>query len=115
MDAPHTCEEQEIQEIISAIKKAFKDNFRMNSSTIEIIHNHLGKLQDYLINLENMQELSWVVTDFIESTSNLLELSDNHLQIKLTFKSNIACLERHFLTCYQKTVIIIGSYFLYQV
>lgn len=96
MDVSHICEEQEIKEIVSAIKKAFNDSFRMNSSTIEIIHNHLGKLQDYLTNLANTEDLSLVVTDFIEITSNLLGLSDNHLQIKLTLKSNIARLEEAF-------------------
>lgn len=103
MDASHIDDVQEIQKIISGIKKTFNNSFRTNSSTIEIIHNQLDKLRDYLTNMTNMEELLSVVTDFIGSTSNLLELSDNRLQSKLTLKSNIAQLEEAFLTFSQNS------------
>jgi len=96
MDDPHISDVQEIQEIFSAIKKAFNDSLRMNSSAIEKIHNHLCKLQDYLTNLTNAQELSSVVSDCIDDTINLLGLSNKHLQIKSTLKSNIARREEAF-------------------
>jgi len=96
MATPNICEAEEIQEIISAIKKTVNQNFRMVSFTIEIIQTHLGKLRDYLTNLANTQELSSIVSDFIEDTTNLPRLSNDHQQIELTLKSNIARLEEAF-------------------
>ena len=56
---------QEIQKIISDIKKTVNQTFRMDSSTIELINNHLGRLKDYLTSLDNAQDLMSAVNDFI--------------------------------------------------
>jgi hypothetical protein len=95
-------DELEIKEIISSIKKAFCDSFRMDSSPIELIHNHLLRLQDYLTYLDNAQDLSSVVSHFIENLTNLHGLFNNNLQIKLFLKSNIVLLEESFLN-FQRT------------
>ena len=107
-------EAEEIQEIISSIKKTFYESRRMDSSTIELIRNHLGRLQEYLTCLDNTQDLSSVVSDFIGSTSNLLGLHDNHLQNKLTLKSSIMRLEEEFFKfrqnfdCYRQMLFVPG-------
>jgi hypothetical protein len=88
--------ELEIEEIISSIKKTCRDSSRMDSSTVELIKDNLLKLQDYLTHLDNTQDLSSVVSDFIRSTNSLLELFNNHLEIKLTLKANITLLEKEF-------------------
>lgn len=93
--------ELEIEEIISSIKKTFRDSSRMYSSTVAGIKENLLKLQDYLTHLDNTQDLSSVVNDFIGSTNSLLELFNNHLEIKLTLKANIALLEKEFLNYQQ--------------
>jgi len=105
-------DELEIQEIISSIKKTVRDSFRMDSSPIELVHNHLLRLQDYLTYLENTQDLSSVVSNFIESLTNLHGVHNNHLQIKLFFKSNIVLLEEAFLNfrqtfdCYRHLLLV---------
>jgi len=108
--------EQEIQEIISSIKKTFRDSFKMDSSTIELVHNHLLKLQEYLTHLDNAHDLSSVVSEFIESLTNLHGLLINHAQVKLSLKSNITVLEEAFLNfrrtnCYEQLLFIPGFSF----
>jgi len=117
MTARNGHDELEIQEIISAIKKTVRDSFRMDSSPIELIHNHLLRLQDYLTYLENTQDLSSVVSNFIGSLTNLHGLFNNHLQIKLVFKSNIVLLEEAFFNfrqtsdCYRQLLFVPGLSF----
>ena len=94
---------QEIQKIISDIKKTVNQTFRMDSSTIELINNHLGRLMDFLTSLDNAQDLMSAVIDFISSTNNLLGIFNNHLQIKLILKSQILKLEEAFLSFQQHT------------
>ena len=87
MATPNICHSGEIQEIILAIKKTVNQNFRMDSSTIEIIQTHLDRLKGYLETyLDNSEDLLSIVSDFIESTNNLLDISSNHLQKKQTLK-----------------------------
>src|SRR5271165_2740972 len=93
--------EQEIEEMISSIKKTFRDTSRMDSSTVEVVQDNLVKLQEYLTHLGDTQDLSSVVNDFIGSTNSLLGLFDNHLEIKLTLKTNITLLEKEFFNYQQ--------------
>jgi len=108
--------EQEIQEIISSINKAFRDNLRMDSSAIELMHDHLLRLQEYLTHLDNVHDLSPVVCEFIKSLTNLHGPLINHAQVKLSLKSNITLLEETFLNfrrtnCYKQLLFIPGFSF----
>lgn len=104
-------DELEIQEIISSIKETVRESF-MDSSSIELIHNHLLRLQDYLTYLDNMHDLSTVLSDFIGSLTNLHGLFYNQLQIKLALKSHIVLLEEAFLNfrqtsdCYKQLLFV---------
>jgi len=94
-----TLNTEEIQEIISAIKKTVHENFIIDSPPIELIHNHLDRLKEYLTHFVYSEDLLSVVSDFIESTKNL---PNNHFQNKLTLKSHIHRLEQAFLNFQQK-------------
>jgi hypothetical protein len=94
--------EQEIKEIILAIKKTVNENLWMNSWTIEEIHNHLLRLEDYVKHLHDSQNFLSVVCDFVESTSNLPDIAGNCLQSKLILKSYIVRLEEEFRKFQQK-------------
>ena len=87
---------QEIKEIVSAIKKIVNENLWMDSWAIGQIHQHLCQLKNFLTNVDNSADLSSVVSDFIDSTSNLPDVAGTHLQNKLTLKSNIVRLEEEF-------------------
>ena len=109
--------EQEIITIISAIKKTVNETFRMNSSAVELIHNHLERLKDYLESLDNVEDLMSTVNDFIGSTSHLLGIIINPLQIKLTLKAHILKLEEALHSfqqdtdCYRQLLFVPGLSF----
>ena len=117
MATPSNNDAQEIQEIISAIKKTVNETFRMDSSTVELIHNHLGRLKDYLESLDNVEDLMSAVNDFIGSTSNLLGIFINPQQIKLTLKTHILKLEEALHSfqqgtdCYRQLLFVPGLSF----
>ena len=94
--------EQEIKEMISSIKKTVDVNLVVDSRTIEEIQNHLCLLKDFLTHLDNSLDLLSVVSDFIGSTNSLLGIPGNHLQSKLTLKSNIKKLDEEFLKFQQQ-------------
>ena len=95
--------EQEIKEMISSLKKTIGENLYVDSWTIEEIQNQLCLLKDFLTHLDNSLDLVSAVNDFIDSTSSLLGIPGNHLQSKLTLKSNIKKLDEEFLNFQQKS------------
>jgi len=112
MTTRNSHDELEIQEIISSIKRTVRESLRMDSSSIAVIHNHLLKLQDHLAYMDNTQDLSCVVSDFIGSLTNLHGLFNNHLPIKFLLKSNVDILEKEFLNfrqtadCYTQLLFV---------
>ena len=95
---------KEIETIISTIKSTVNEkNVRIVSWTIEEVQNHLGRLKDYLAHLDNALDFLSVVCDVLDSTNHLLRIPKNHLESKLTLKSNIASLEKEFGKYLQKT------------
>src|SRR5271157_4192573 len=102
MTTPSNHCEQEIKEMISSLKKTIGENLYVDSWTIEEIQNQLCLLKDFLTHLDNSLDLLSVVNDFIDGTNSLHGIPGNHLQSKMTLKSNIKKLDEEFLNFQQK-------------
>src|ERR1051325_4280630 len=79
---------QEIEEIISSIKRLLKDNLHLNFSDSQI-WTRLHHLKDFVTHLDDGQDLLNVIEEFIE-------VGSTGLNDKLLLKTNILKLEEAF-------------------
>jgi hypothetical protein len=94
MSATEDLVQQEIEDLISTIRKLTTEYLRRGSNTIPDIRLQLDHLKDFIAPVVNYSDLSDVVDDYIENMNSLVNF--NSSSSRLLLKTSITKLEQEF-------------------